>query len=62
MLVEKHSKIASYVLPASIAVGFAYTANYGTNPVEDFKSYALGESWQPCFFHHPLSHIMNVNL
>lgn len=42
LLVEKHSRVAAYVLPASVAVGFAYTANYGTNPLEDLKNVALG--------------------
>jgi hypothetical protein len=42
LIVEKHSKIAMTVLPVSMAMGFAYTANYGTNPLEDVKAAAVG--------------------
>jgi len=54
MLVAKHAKLAAFVLPTSVAFGFAYTATYGTNPVEDMKNVAVGSSGE--------SRIINVRL
>jgi len=42
ILVEKHSQIAMTLLPLSVAGGFAYTANVGTNPLDDLKAAVLG--------------------
>lgn len=39
---EKHSQIAMTLLPLSVAGGFAYTANVGTNPLDDLKAAVLG--------------------
>jgi len=50
MLVAKHAKLAAFVLPTSVAFGFAYTATYGTNPVEDMKNVAVGTRPVPSAF------------
>jgi hypothetical protein len=47
-LVTKHSAIAKVVLPCSVAFGFAYTMNRGTNPLSDLKQSVTGaEQQQP---------------
>jgi len=47
ILVEKHSQIAMTLLPLSVAGGFAYTANVGTNPLDDLKAAVLGAHSSP---------------
>jgi hypothetical protein len=42
LLLRKHRAIAKVVIPSSMAFGFVYTLNHGTNALTDAKSAALG--------------------
>lgn len=42
LLLRKHTAIAKVVVPSSMAFGFFYTLNHGTNALTDAKSAALG--------------------
>ena len=42
LLLRKHTAIAKVVIPSSMAFGFFYTLNHGTNALTDAKSAALG--------------------
>ncbi|KAL0043575.1 hypothetical protein WJX79_008845 [Trebouxia sp. C0005] len=47
LLLRKHTAIAKVVVPSSMAFGFFYTLNHGTNALTDAKSAALGTSSAP---------------
>jgi len=42
LLLRKHTAIAKVVVPSSMAFGFFYTVNHGTNALSDAKSSLLG--------------------
>ena len=43
LLLKKHTAIAKVLVPSSMAFGFAYSWQHGTNPLTDAKSATLGE-------------------
>ena len=47
LLLRKHTAIAKVLVPSSVAFGFFYTLNHGTNPLADAKSATLGKPEKP---------------
>ena len=47
LLLRKHTAIAKVLVPSSMAFGFFYALNYGTDPLTDAKNAVLGTCLVP---------------